>query len=135
MLRRYVTGIVTRPKTVIAVVLGITLVLGLFIGRLRVLLDVDAQIPPGHPLVIVGQRIEKLFGGKYMTVVGFYPKSGTVYTPSILGKVKQVTEELERIPGAKPGSVISLMSPRIKDIRSSNDSLEIAQLAEKVPQT
>jgi len=135
MLRRYVTGIVTRPKTVIAVVLGITLVLGLFIGRLRVLLDVDAQIPPGHPLVIVGQRIEKLFGGKYMTVVGFYPKSGTVYTPSILGKVKKVTEELERIPGAKPGSVISLMSPRIKDIRSSNDSLEIAQLAEKVPQT
>lgn len=135
MLRRYVTGIVTRPKTVIAVVLGITLVLGLFVGRLRVLLDVDAQIPPGHPLVIVGQRIEKLFGGKYMTVVGFYPKSGTVYTPSILSKVKKVTEELERIPGAKPGSVISLMSPRIKDIRSSNDSLEIAQLAEKVPQT
>jgi uncharacterized protein len=135
MLRRYVTGIVTRPKTVIAVVLGITLVLGLFIGRLRVLLDVDAQIPPGHPLVIVGQRIEKLFGGKYMTVVGFYPKTGTVYTTSILDKVKKVTEELERIPGAKPGSVISLMSPRIKDIRSSNDSLEIAQLAEKVPQT
>jgi len=135
MLRRYVTGIVTRPKTVIAVVLGITLVLGLFIGRLRVLLDVDAQIPPGHPLVIVGQRIEKLFGGKYVTVIGFYPKSGTVYTPEILAKVKKVTEELEHIPGVKPGSVISLMSPRIKDVRNSDDTLEISQLADKVPQT
>jgi len=135
MLRRYVTGIVTRPKTVIAVVLGITLVLGLFSGRLRVLLDVDAQIPPGHPLVIVGQRIEKLFGGKYVTVIGFYPKSGTVYTPEILAKVKKVTEELEHIPGVKPGSVISLMSPRIKDVRNSDDTLEISQLADKVPQT
>jgi len=135
MLRRYVTGIVTRPKTVIAIVLGITLVLGLFIGRLRVLLDVDAQIPPGHPLVIVGQRIEKLFGGKYMTVIGFYPKSGTVYTPGVLAKVKRVTDALEHIPGVKSGSVLSLMSPRVKDIHNTEDSLEISPLAVKVPQT
>jgi predicted RND superfamily exporter protein len=135
MLRRYVTGIVTRPKTVIAIVLGITLVLGAFIGRLQLLLDVDAQIPPSHPLVVIGQRIEKLFGGKYMTVIGFYPKSGTVYTPAILGKVKRVSEALEKIPGVKPNSVLSLMSPRIKDIRSSEESLDIKPLAEAVPQT
>ena len=135
MLRRYVTGIVTRPKTVIAFVLGITLVLGVFIGRLRLLLDVDAQIPPSHPLVVIGQRIEKLFGGKYVTVIGFYPKSGSVYTPAILGKVKRVTEALEKIPGVRPNSVLSLMSPRMKDIRSSEDSLEIKPLAETVPQT
>ena len=73
MLRRYVTAVVGRPKLVIAAVMLVTLVLGFFISRLRVLLDVDQQIPPGHPLVIVGKRIEKLFGGKYMTVVGFYP--------------------------------------------------------------
>ena len=119
MLRRYVTAVVGRPKVVIAVVMLVTLVLGFFISRLRVLLDVDQQIPPGHPLVIVGQRIEKLFGGKYMTVIGFYPESGTIYTPAILGKVKRVTEALEKIPGVKPGSVLSLMSPRMKDVHST----------------
>ena len=46
MLRRYVTSIVGRPRTVIALVVLVTLVLGFFISRLRVLLDVDAQIPP-----------------------------------------------------------------------------------------
>ena len=102
--------------------------LGFFISRLRVLLDVDQQIPPGHPLVIVGKRIEKLFGGKYMTVIGFYPESGTIYTPAILGKVKRVTEALEKIPGVKPGSVLSLMSPRIKDVHSTDDALEITPL-------
>ena len=72
MLRRYVTAIVGRPKFVIAAVVVVTLVLGVFITRLRVLLDVDQQLPPGHPLVVVSKRIEKLFGGKYMTVIGFY---------------------------------------------------------------
>jgi predicted RND superfamily exporter protein len=135
MLRRYVTAIVGRPKLVIALVALVTLTLGFFMTRLRVLLDVDAQIPPGDPLVQVGQRIEKLFGGKYMTVIGVYPESGTVYTPEILSKVKRITDGLEKIPGVKPGSVLSLMSPRVKDVRSSADSLEIVPLAGKVPQT
>jgi uncharacterized protein len=135
MLRRYVTAVVRRPKMVIALVVAVTLALGLFMTRLHVLLDVDAQIPPGHPLVIVGQRIEKLFGGKYMTVVGIYPKSGTVYTPEILGKVKRITQGLEGLPGVREGSVLSLMSPRVKDVHSSADALEITPLADHVPAT
>jgi len=135
MLRRYVTALVGRPKTVIAVVVAVTLTLGFFISRLRVLLDVDSQIPPGHPLVVVGQRVEKLFGGKYITVVGFYPKSGSVFTPTILAKVKRVTEAIEALPGVKKGTVLSLMSPRVKDIHSTDEALEITPLADKVPQT
>jgi uncharacterized protein len=135
MLRRYVTAIVGRPRLVIALVALVTVTLGFCMTRLHVLLDVDAQIPPGHPLVITGKRIEKLFGGKYMTVIGFYPESGTVYTPDVLGRVKRVTEKLEKLPGIKAGSVLSLMSSRVKDIHSSTDSLEITPLADKVPHT
>jgi predicted RND superfamily exporter protein len=133
MLRRYVTAVVGRPRAVIAGVIAMTLVLGFFITRLRVLLDVDQQLPPSHRYVVVGQQIEKLFGGKYMTVVGFYAESGTIYTPATLAKVKRVTEALEKIPGVKPGSVLSLMSPRVKDVHSSDDALEITPLATKVP--
>ena len=135
MLRRYVTWLVSRPKTVIAVVLAITLFLGFFVTRLKMLLDIDSQIPPGHPLVIVGKRVATLFGGKYMTVVGFYPAEGTVYTPRILAKVKRVTEEIARLPGVKPSTLLSLMSPRVKDIHSSEEALEITPLASKVPET
>ncbi len=135
MLRRYVTSLVSRPKTVIAAVMAVTLTLGFFITRLRLMLDIDSQIPPGHPLVVVGKRVEKLFGGKYMTVVGFYPSSGTIYTPKILAKVKRVTEALARLPGVKEGSVLSLMSPRVKDVHSTEDALEITPLAAKVPET
>lgn len=135
MLRRYVTAVVSRPKTVIALVALVTLGLGFSMTRLRVLLDIDAQIPPGHPLVQVGQRIEKLFGGKYMTVIGFYPASGTIYTPKILAKVKRVTDAVAQLPGAKPGSALSLMSPRVKDVHTVDDSMDITPLADKVPET
>jgi uncharacterized protein len=115
--------------------MAVTLTLGFFISRLRVLLDVDSQIPPGHPLVVVGQRVEKLFGGKFITVIGFYPTSGTVFTPKILAKVKRVTEAVEALPGVKKGTVLSLMSPRVKDIHSTDEALEITPLADKVPET
>src|SRR6185436_13264350 len=120
MLRRYVTAVVGRPKAVIVAVVMVTLVLGAFIGRLRMLLDIDQQLPPDHHYVVVG---------KYMTVVGFYSESGTIYTPATLGKVKRVTDALEKIPGVKPGSVLSLMSPRVKDVHSTDDALEITPLA------
>ncbi len=135
MLRRYVTAVVRHPKLVIALVALVTVVLGFFTTRLHVLLDVDAQLPSANKLVIVGQRIEKLFGGKYMTVIGVYPKEGTVYTPSTLAKVKRMTEALEKLPGVKPGSVLSLMSPRVKDVHSTADAMEITPLASKVPET
>lgn len=134
MLRRYVTALVSRPKTVIVLVSAITLLLGFYITRLKILLDVDNQIPPGHPFVAIGKRAEKLFGGKYMTVIGIYPAEGTVYTPKILGKVQRLTETLETLPGVKKGTVLSLMSSRVKDIHSTEDALEITPLASKIPE-
>lgn len=135
MIRRYVRFVVGYPKLIIALVLFISLALGASIGRLRVELDVDKQIPQGHALVQIGKRLEALFGGKYLTVVGFYPKDGTVYTPEILAKVKRVTEAVEELPGIKKTSVLSLMSKQVKDIRASDLAIEVTQLAPEVPST
>jgi predicted RND superfamily exporter protein len=135
MIRRYVGFVVGYPKLIIALVLLVSLGLGASLGRLRIELDVDKQIPQGHPLVQIGKRLESLFGGKYLTVVGFYPKQGTVYTPEILEKVKRVTEEVEALPGVKKTSVLSLMSSQVKDIQASDLAIEVKQLAPEVPKT
>ena len=73
MLRRYVTSLVGRPKTVIAARRGRH-------ADARLLHDPAAGAAGRRfadsaraPLVVVGKRVEKLFGGKYMTVIGFYP--------------------------------------------------------------
>jgi predicted RND superfamily exporter protein len=135
MIRRYVSFIVGRPKTIIVLSVLITIVLSFSISKIRMLLDVDDQIPADHPMVIISKKVEKLFGGKFITVVGFYPKTGTVYTPQILEKVKHVTEAFEKMPGIKQDSIISLMSKRVKDIKSGADTIEIRPLADNVPKT
>jgi uncharacterized protein len=133
MLRRYVRVVVAWPKAVIALALGVTLALALFIPRITLKLDVDDQIPPGHPLVVTSKRIEQLFGGKFTTIIGVYPASGTVYTEATLGKIQRITEGLEKLPGVRPGSVLSLMSKSVKDIHSTGDAIEVNPLAKKVP--
>jgi uncharacterized protein len=135
MIRRYVGFVVGYPKLIIALVLFVSLALGASISRLRVELDVDKQIPQGHPLVMIGKRLEALFGGKYLTVVGFYAKSGTVYTPDTLARLKRVTDSVSAMEGIKKSSVLSLMSPELKDIQSSGGSLEVTTLARELPTT
>jgi uncharacterized protein len=133
MLRRYVRVVVEWPKAVIALALLVTLALSLFIPRITLKLDVDDQIPPGHPLVVTSKKIEQLFGGKFTTIVGVYPKDGTVYTEATLGKIQRITQKLEALPGVRKGSVLSLMSKSVKDIHSTGDAIEVNPLAKKVP--
>ncbi len=135
MLRRYVSWVVSRPKSIIALVALVTVVLAFFVSKVQILLDLDAQIPPGHPLVVVGKRIESEFGGKYTTVVGVYVDKGSVYEPKILAKIKRINDAFEKIPGVKAGSVLSLMSQRMKDVRSTEEALEVQPLATEVPKT
>jgi len=135
MIRRYVEFIVGRPRTIIALVLLVTIFLALYIGKLQIILDVEDQIPPGHPLVVFGKKVEKLFGGKFITIIGVYPNKGTVFTTEILGKIKRITDKVEVIPGVKKSSVISLMSASVKDVRGTEDSIEVRPLSDGIPQT
>lgn len=135
VIRQYVDWIVRFPKVVVTVVLLVSVFLAVGLARLHVELDVDKQIPQGHPLVEVGKRLERSFGGKYLTIVGFYPEKGTVYSPEILAKVKRVTDTVSEIPGVKPASVLSLMSKNLKDVRATDESIEVVPFAGEVPQT
>ena len=125
MLRRYVTWVVDRPRTVIAAVVAITLALGFCASRLKVLLDLDDQLPPGHALVVAGKRIEKLFVGKYLTIVGLIPRRvrSTARAP---GQGQAGDGGARARARGQAGSVLSLMSRRVKDVHSSDESLEIS---------
>lgn len=139
MLRQYVSKVVAYPKAIIAAVSIITvaLVVALAVRRIPFLIDLDAQIPPNHPMVLVSKRAEKLFGGKYTTIIGVYVKDGaegTVYTPQVLAKIDRITKELEQFPGVKPGSVLSLASKQLKDINVTDEAMEVKPMFAAVPQ-
>jgi predicted RND superfamily exporter protein len=135
VIRQYVDWIVRFPKVVVAIVLTVSVILAAGLPRLHVELDIDKQIPQGHPLVEVGKRLERSFGGKYLTIVGFYPQKGTVYSPEILAKVKRINDAVSELPGVNPASVMSLMSTNLKDVRISEKSVQLVPFAGEVPKT
>jgi len=68
-------------------------------------------------------------------VIVVYVENGTIYDPKILAKIERINDKLERVPGIKPGSVISLMSDRLKDVLSTEEALEVSPLAKEVPKS
>lgn len=105
------------------------------IKSLEVVVDVDKLTPQGHPYAITGNMVEKVFGGKFLLVVGVSAKEGSIYTTHILNKVKTISNELLNVPGVIKSNMISIATKRAKSIEGSVDGMTVRRLMEKVPET
>ena len=85
-IRSYVTWITAHPKSVIAVIGIITLLLITQLSKLYIEIDMDRQLPADHPYVILGNKITDTFGGKFVVVIGVEVKEGDIYNSKTLGK-------------------------------------------------
>ncbi len=135
MLQRYVLTIIKCPWLVIACILAATVFFGYHGYGLPLRLEPDEQVPPDHPLVMIGQEIQKDFGGKNMALIIVSPKTGTIYTPRVLAKVKTITERALQLKGLRTPGVLSLMSKQVQDIEVTDDQMTVKQFAAQVPET
>src|SRR5229473_1232148 len=58
---------------------------------------------------------------------------GNVFTPRFLAKLAEVTDAIRRLPGANPALVQSLAAPQVKDIRGTEDGMEVERVMETPP--
>ncbi len=65
-LKKYLQWITGRAFLVIGVIVIISAFFATQLHYLHVEIDPDALLPSNHPLVILGNRITKTFGGKYL---------------------------------------------------------------------
>jgi predicted RND superfamily exporter protein len=133
--RRYAETIIRWRFAVIALTAVATLLLGLQITQLRVIVDPARMLPQDHPYVSVTNRVEQLFGSKYVVVVGITPREGTALTPAVLEKVRRMTDAFLVAPGVVRSSVSSLAAPRSKGIVGTPDGMLVRPLMETVPRT
>lgn len=134
-MRRYAETIIRWRLAVIALTAVVTLLLGLQITQLRVIVDPARMLPQDHPYVSVTNRVEQLFGSKYVVVVGITPREGTALTPAVLEKVRRMTDAFLAAPGVVRSSVASLAAPRSKGIIGTPDGMLVRPLMETVPRT
>lgn len=135
LMRRYVEAIL-RYRVLVVVLTGlITVALASQLQYLTLVIDPAKTLPQHHPTVTVSEHIEKTFGSKFVVVIGITPKTGDVYQPIVLEKVRRMTDGLRDTPGVVKGNLLSLAARRAKNIHGTPEGMEVHPLMEAVPQT
>lgn len=119
-----------------AVLLALALVttgLGGAIGRLRIVVDPDRQLPQEHPFIVALNEVHRVFGDKNLVVIGLVPRDGDVYTPAFLRKVDEITQRVAAVPGANRRLVQSIAARHVKAIRGTEEGMEVERILDEIP--
>src|SRR5207247_3400994 len=130
----YSRWVIRHRWTVLAGMVVATALLAGAARNLHVEIDPDRQLPQDHPFIQTLNDVHRLFGDKNLVVVGLFPHDGNVFTPAFLHKLAEVTERIRAIPGANQALVQSLAAPQVKDVRGTEDGMEVERVMETPPE-
>ena len=134
-LERYVEWIVDHRRWVIGMVLAITAFFGLFAAKQQVIINPASVVPQSHPYIKATHTIEKIFGSKYLVVIGVTPRSGDALQPKVLEAVQRMTAQLDASASVSKRTLLSLAARQAKGINGTADGFEARALLSTMPQT
>jgi len=135
LLALYAQGVVRYRWLVLIFGLVATAVLVAQIGSLKLNNDPDLWAPQNHEFTKTTRELERVFGGRNFTIIGVYPKSGNIYHPQVLEKVRAIQQSIEALPQAVKRNVVSLGARRVKDIAGTAEGMEVRELLTPMPVT
>jgi len=135
LFRPYAQWIITHRVVVVGVVLVVTGFLASRLGTLQIDSNPNLWAPQQHPYVETTNLLEEVFGGRNLTVIGVVPKSGDVYQPAVLEKIKRLQDQIELSTHAVRHNVLSLAARKVKLVTGTPEGMEVRQMMEVVPQT
>jgi predicted RND superfamily exporter protein len=120
---------VAHPRLILALSLAFTLVCCFGVPRIRPRLDARSLIPAGDPSMAAGDAAAKLFRQRDVVVLAIAAPGAGVYTPEALRLLTVLGNDLARVDGIVPGSIVSLATvPRLS---IDNDVLDLRPLLER----
>ena len=135
VMRRWIETVVRHRVGFLIATVVITGALVSRIGQLRIEIDPNRFLPQSHPYVVTSNRVEDLFGSRYVLAIGITPQTGSVYEPEILGKVARITAKLREVPGVVKTNILSFSAHKAKSITGTADGMEVLPLMGAVPTT
>ena len=127
-MKSYAQWLIRHRLWVIAVTLLITAVLGALGSGLKVVIDPATLAPQGHPYIKATNRVDEVFGSKYMMLIGITPREGDIFQPAVLERVERITRKLETTPGVVRSSLVSLAARQAKGIKGTAEGFEARAL-------
>src|SRR2546425_9611852 len=134
-MRRFAETVIRFRIAVLVATGVITVALVMQFKNLGIIIDPNNFLPPSHPNVIATNTVEKVFGSKYVVVVGLTAREGEALRPEILAKVSRITAAMLELPGVVKSNVMSLSARRAKNIKGTADGLEVRALMDSIPRT
>ncbi len=134
-MRSYINFIVRFRWAVLALVLIATVFLHFRGQTLTVIIDPNNIVPRSHPFVATTLKVEEVFGSRYVGVIGITPKEGDVFNTKVLEKVQRITAKLRETPRVVKANLLSVAARRAKDIRGTDEGMEVKQMMTDVPTT
>jgi hydrophobe/amphiphile efflux-3 (HAE3) family protein len=133
LMRAWAEMVVRNRLWILLAMLAITLALVSRMGQLHVEIDPNRFLPQSNPYVVTSDRVEKIFGSRYVVVIGMTPAKGDVYDSAILSKVERITRQLRDVPGVVKSNILSFAANKAKSIAGSAEGMEVRPLMSGVP--
>ncbi|MFA4839531.1 MAG: MMPL family transporter [Candidatus Neomarinimicrobiota bacterium] len=127
MIRAIVEFDLKYPRTIIAVSILMTLLMGWNIPQLQLEPDVKALMPQDFEIIRSMKEIEETFGGSDLVVVSL--TSENIFSPGTLEKIEAMTAEIETL--ATVNQVTSITN--VPDVQATADGFEVRELIEDFP--
>lgn len=125
---KYAQGVLRFRSWIIALTLCATAALAFFASNLRVAIDPATIAPQGHPYIQQSRLIDKMFGSKYLILIGITPVKGDIFQPAVLDRVSRITRKLEASDGVVRSTLVSLAARQAKGIKGTADGFEAKPL-------
>lgn len=129
--------VISHPKTVLILLIGITVFMGSRLPGLRSETNLEAMFPENHPTIVYNDQVEEWFEVKDSVVVGVFNegKDG-IYNKESLTLIRQITDGLRDMDGIlnrKKSDVVSLAS--LDNVIGTETGMDVTPFMKEVPQT
>ena len=127
MLEKLTKWVSKYPKTVITVVILLTVFFYFGLAKITIVTDPKTMLPEGDPVVAAFDEVDETFGGAEFAMVML--NMGEVFTTNSLHEIDRLTLSLERVKGVS--SVWSITN--MEEIRGVEGGIEVVELIEEIP--
>ena len=132
-MEKFLNVLLKRPLLTILGILALTMVFFFFMkGNTRMETDLDKYMPESHPAFIYSNQAEEWFNIKDGIIIAIENTKG-IYNAATLGKIKDLTKDLEGMKEIEKSDVTSLYTA--DNITGSEWGLEVEPFFTKVPES
>ena len=110
--------------SILMAVIAITLFFAYQMTNLRVFTDFGDLLPQSHPYVKIHNKFREIFGGANLLLISVEVKEGTIFNKKTLSIIKDISEELVKIPGVDRYKILSIAQRKVKDLKVTDWGIE-----------